>query len=170
MRCVYLCRFLKYIGLVVVAELDYLTSSNFMDMLDTGVLICHLARRIQGIAKDIVQSRRALLGDDAVDAVDGASTALLNGSPDGVKQAQQYLQALLRSANNHANLLAAAKVSYYYHYYIIYLYLLLLLLLFHLRFLIDSRPFLHAVHFLLAPSLLMSMEIVKRERCMKDDD
>ena len=87
-----------------------------MDMLDTGVLICHLARRIQAIAKDIVQRRRSLLGDDAVDAVDGASTALLNGSPDGVKQAQQYLQALLRSANNHANLLAAAKVSFSFPY------------------------------------------------------
>ena len=88
-----------------------------MDMLDTGVLICHLARRIQAIAKDVVTSRsRALFGGDAgVDATskyDGASAAaLLNGSPDNVKQAQQYLQALLRSANNQANLLAAAKVS-----------------------------------------------------------
>lgn len=93
-----------------------------MEMLDTGVLVCHLARRIQGIAKDVVQSRR--VDDDAVDAAattattecgsPAASGSILNGSPsiDGVKQAQQYLQALLRSANNHANLLAAAKVSY----------------------------------------------------------
>ncbi|XP_046643158.1 GAS2-like protein 2 isoform X6 [Daphnia pulicaria] len=97
-----------------ILDLDYLTSSNFMDMLDTGVLICHLARRIQAIAKDVVTSRsRALFGGDAADATskyDGASAAaLLNGSSDNVKQAQQYLQALLRSANNQANLLAAAK-------------------------------------------------------------
>ncbi len=101
-----------------ILDLDYLTSSNFMDMLDTGVLICHLARRIQAIAKDVVTSRsRALFGGDAADATskyDGASAAaLLNGSSDNVKQAQQYLQALLRSANNQANLLAAAKVSIY---------------------------------------------------------
>ncbi|KAI9564270.1 growth arrest-specific protein 2 [Daphnia sinensis] len=96
-----------------ILDLDYLTSSNFMDMLDTGVLICHLARRIQGIAKDVVTSRsRALFGDgvDAATKYDDASTAaLLNGPPDNVKQAQQYLQALLRSTNNQANLLAAAK-------------------------------------------------------------
>ncbi|XP_059352913.1 GAS2-like protein pickled eggs isoform X4 [Daphnia carinata] len=96
-----------------ILELDYLTSSNFMDMLDTGVLVCHLARRIQGIAKDVVTSRsRALFGDgvDAATKYDDASTAaLLNGPPDNVKQAQQYLQALLRSTNNQANLLAAAK-------------------------------------------------------------
>lgn len=102
-----------------ILDLDYLTSSNFMDMLDTGVLICHLARRIQAIAKDVVTSRsRALFGGDAADATskyDGASAAaLLNGSSDNVKQAQQYLQALLRSANNQANLLAAAKVSIYF--------------------------------------------------------
>lgn len=98
----------------VFLDLDYLTSSNFMDMLDTGVLICHLARRIQGIAKDVVTSRsRALFGDgvDAAAKYDDASTAaLLNVPPDNVKQAQQYLQALLRSTNNQANLLAAAKV------------------------------------------------------------
>ncbi|XP_045025448.1 GAS2-like protein pickled eggs isoform X5 [Daphnia magna] len=96
-----------------ILDLDYLTSSNFMDMLDTGVLICHLARRIQGIAKDVVTSRsRALFGDgvDAAAKYDDASTAaLLNVPPDNVKQAQQYLQALLRSTNNQANLLAAAK-------------------------------------------------------------
>ncbi len=82
-------------------------------MLDTGVLICHLARRIQAIAKDVVTSRsRALFGGDGgVDATTKYDGALLNGSPDNVKQAQQYLQALLRSANNQANLLAAAKVS-----------------------------------------------------------
>lgn len=91
-----------------------------MDMLDTGVLVCHLARRIQSIAKDVVQSRRALLGDDAVDRVEysfASKEAILNGSTtDGVKQAQQYLQALLRSANSHANLLAAAKVLYFSSY------------------------------------------------------
>ena len=94
-------------------DLDYLTSNNFMDMLDTGVLICHLARRIQAIAKDVVTSRsRALFGGDGVvDATTKYDGALLNGSSDNVKQAQQYLQALLRSANNQANLLAAAKVS-----------------------------------------------------------
>lgn len=85
-----------------------------MDMLDTGVLVCHLARRIQGIAKDVVQTKRALLGDDTVDILTAEYAGVLNGSStttDGVKQAQQYLQVLLRSANNHANLLAAAKVS-----------------------------------------------------------
>lgn len=103
-----------FICIVYTSGLDYLTSANFLDKLDTGVLVCHLARRIQTIAKDVVASRRAILGDDAVDAMDYGgfrTTKLTNGSPDAVKQAQQYLQALLRSANNHANLLAAAKVS-----------------------------------------------------------
>lgn len=94
-----------------------------MDKLDTGVLVCHLARRIQTIARDVVESRTDSGVDSAASSMDthsvneppARSAAPLNGSaqssPEAIRQAQQCLQMLLRSSNTAANLLAAAKVS-----------------------------------------------------------
>lgn len=97
-----------------------------MDKLDTGVLVCHLARRIQSIARDVVETHSDSGIDSAVSSMDNqtndsslrsfGSSPPLNGSvqgnPEAVRQAQQYLQMLLRSSNTAANLLAAAKVSF----------------------------------------------------------
>ena len=97
-----------------------------MDMLDTGVLVCHLARRIQSIARDVMDTHADSGVDSAVSSMDNqmndssvrslGSSPPLNGSvqssPEAVRQAQQYLQMLLRSTNTAANLLAAAKVSF----------------------------------------------------------
>jgi hypothetical protein len=99
------------------------------------VLICHLARIIQSKAKDVVVTRQHRHGvSEGVSENVSISTTTTtiststtffsrNGSSNsdtapegqqhiGIKQAQQYLQALLRGANNHANLLAAAKVPF----------------------------------------------------------
>lgn len=39
-----------------VAGIDYITGTNFLDMLDNGVVVCHLARVIQDKAKQAVES------------------------------------------------------------------------------------------------------------------
>ena len=116
-------------------ELDYLTSSNFMEMLDTGVLVCHLARIIQTKAKDVVITRQHRHGaSENITTTTTSTTTYFNSSSNGdetpeghhgastggMKQAQQYLQALLRGANNHANLLAAAKVLPHSHSHLLF--------------------------------------------------
>ena len=111
-----------------------------MHQLDTGVLICHLARIIQKKALEIIANRP----DDAAGEEEPPPVSLANGSTtttettttttmtnlqlydhwqnaaaatssDGSKHAQQqhymYLNSLLRGANDHATLLAAAKVK-----------------------------------------------------------
>ncbi len=115
-----------------------------MDKLDTGVLICHLARIIQSKAKDVVVKH----GDGQEDSEsDGPAAAALQAAEEGFqefctiyngissssatvgypdsppnnssniqqmkKQAQQYLQQLLRGAHSRETLLAAAKVFIY---------------------------------------------------------
>ena len=116
------------------AEVDYLTSSNFLDMLDTGILVCHLVRIIQDRARAIlIQHMHTNGGGDVVDIASVESTprrsptrVIINEdaqSPENgtqspvivneIKQAQQYLHALLRGANNNSTLLAAAKVCHY---------------------------------------------------------
>ena len=81
-----------------------------MDQLDTGVLICHLARIIQSKAREIIESM-------------STATSTVQSSPqhtNSVEQTEEIvtpqfeqfrdLQALLRSANTNSSLLAAAKV------------------------------------------------------------
>ena len=97
------------------------------------MLVCHLARIIQSKAKDVVVTRqhRHGVGEGISENVTISTTtttiststtffsrngsiseAAPEGQQGGMKQAQQLLQALLRGTNNHANLLAAAKVPY----------------------------------------------------------
>lgn len=40
----------------VVAGLEHLSSSNLLDMMDNGVILCHLAKAIQERAVDAVRS------------------------------------------------------------------------------------------------------------------
>lgn len=119
---------------MLFAELDYLTSTNFMDKLDTGVLVCHLARTIQSKAKDVVgrygdetdgtdQPTPPVLNDEDDEARFQQFCTIYNGNSPPTdsamsssaaasmkKHAQQYLQQLLRGANSRETLLAAAKV------------------------------------------------------------
>ena len=95
--------------LLFFTEIDYLTSNNFLDMLDTGVLICHLARIIQEKARDILKQNSEQQSEDTTSSDNGLESSD-NGSNDE-KQAQQYLHAILRGANNNTTLIAAAKVS-----------------------------------------------------------
>jgi hypothetical protein len=37
-----------------IIGIDYITGENFLDMLDNGVVVCHLARVIQERAKQVV--------------------------------------------------------------------------------------------------------------------
>jgi hypothetical protein len=37
-----------------VSGIDYITGENFLDMLDNGVVVCHLARVIQERAKQVI--------------------------------------------------------------------------------------------------------------------
>ena len=87
-----------------MAELDYLTSANFMDQLDTGILICHLARIIQTKAREIVASLAPLTPPESPPGSPLRETA---AEPAEFRD----LHALLRSANTNAALLAAAKVE-----------------------------------------------------------
>lgn len=86
--------------------MDYLTSANFLDMLDTGILICHLVRIIQDRAKVILSNH--VHNEGTGTAVDPAPSSDVISD---VKLAQQYLHALLRGANNNSTALAAAKVN-----------------------------------------------------------
>lgn len=114
--------------------MDYLTSANFLDMLDTGILICHLVRIIQDRAKVILshhvhnegsapankpsEPAATVPGDPATTAGATAATAAIGATTanndviNDVKMAQQYLHALLRGANNNSTALAAAKVNF----------------------------------------------------------
>jgi len=39
---------------ICVTGIDYITGENFLDMLDNGVVVCHLARVIQERAKQVI--------------------------------------------------------------------------------------------------------------------
>ena len=102
-----------------------------MDMLDTGVLVCHLARIIQAKAKDVVvqyddgsisisqpEGHFSTIYDEELRFQQFCNIYNGSSSPDPastisvkLKQAQQYLHQLLRGANSRETLLAAAKVA-----------------------------------------------------------